>query len=322
LRDWTAAKSRASDVENHRLAVQQPEEKMTSPLFPSTQLAPSASLSDALKAHWREYLMEAAELGLLMFGICLFGTTLYSKASPVDYLELSSTQKAFIMGVAVAVTTFLIIRSPFGRRTGAHFNPAITLTYFYLGRVHRWDTLNYVASQFVGGLTGVFAAHLTLGRNLADMPVCYVITIPGAHGRLIAFVSEFILSGILFGIVLLATNRWPLARFSPFLVALVTVFYYAFCPSLSGFSVNPARSVSSATFAHVWQGIWVYFAAPCLGMLVAAVTYIRSAGSQHVYCAKVFHDLCTPCPFNCRFAELYREASRHGANQARPGASA
>ncbi len=260
--------------------------------------------------------MEAAELGLLMFCICLFGTTLYSNASPVNHLELSPTEKAFLMGVAVAVTTFLIIRSPFGRRSGAHFNPAITRTYFFLGCVHRWDTLNYIASQFFGAAVGVFIAHLILGGNLADAPVRYVITIPGDFGQLIAFVSEFVLSGILFGIVLFVTNRWPLARFSPGVVAVITVFYHAFCPSLSGFSVNPARSFSSAMFAQVWQGIWVYFAAPCLGMVAAAAGYIRSQGSQRVYCAKIFHDLRTACPFTCHFAELYCDALHSNAQAA------
>jgi hypothetical protein len=94
-----------------------------------TQFSPSTSLAQALKIHWREYMMEAAELGVLMFCICLFGT-LYSSASPLDPLGLSRIDKAFLMGFAVATTPFLIIRSPFGRRTGAHFNPAITLTYF------------------------------------------------------------------------------------------------------------------------------------------------------------------------------------------------
>lgn len=47
-----------------------------------------------------------------------------------------------------------------------------------------------------------------------------------------------------------------------FFVALITVFYYGFCSSLSGFSVNPARSFSSAFFASVWDGIWIYFLAP------------------------------------------------------------
>ena len=272
-----------------------------------TQLSPSASLAHALKIHWPEYLMEAAELGVLMFSICLFGTLLYSSASPLAPLGLSRIDKGFLMGIAVAITTFLIIRSPFGRRTGAHFNPAITLTYFYLGRVHRWDTLCYFASQFAGALVGVFVAHQILGHRLAGAPVCYVITIPGEYGSLIAFVAEFALSGLLMAVVLFATNRRSLTRLSPVIVSLVIVFYYALCPSLSGFSVNPARSFSSAIFAWIWQGIWIYFAAPCLGMLTASVLYIRSMGSQRVYCAKVFHDLQSTCPFNCCFDQLYRE---------------
>jgi aquaporin Z len=251
--------------------------------------------------------MEAAELGMLMFSICLFGTLLYSRVSPLEPLALSRTPKGFLMGIAVASTTFLIIRSPFGRRSGAHFNPAITLTYFYLGRVHRWDTLFYFASHFAGALAGVFVAHEILGRRLAAPPVSYVITIPGEHGSFIAFVAEFVLSGLFMAVVLFATNRRFLTRFSPIIVSLLIVFYYGLCPSLSGFSVNPARSFSSAVFAWIWQGIWVYFAAPCLGMLAAAILYIRSMGLERVYCAKVFHDLRSPCPFNCRFDELYRE---------------
>jgi aquaporin Z len=296
---------------------------MSSELFPVSQLPQAASLADAFRLHWREYLMEAAELGVLMFCICLFGTLLYSSASPVCRLELSFIEKAALMGLGVAATTFLIIRSPFGRRSGAHFNPAITLTYFYLGRVHRWDAINYPASQFWGAVAGVFVAHLVLGKRLSEAPVYYMITIPGPHGDLIAFVSEFVLSAVLFGVVLFATNRWPLARFSPLIVSVITVFYYAFCPALSGFSVNPARSFSSATFAQIWWGIWIYFAGPCLGMLAAAVAYIRSMGSERVYCAKIFHDLQTPCPFNCRFYQLYREAlNREAHGTSTPGEQA
>jgi aquaporin Z len=106
-----------------------------------TQLSPSASLAQALKIHWREYLMGGCRTGCAYVLHLPFGTLLYSSASPLTPLDLSRIGKGFLMGIAVAITTFLIIPFPFGRRTGAHFNPAITLTYFYLGRVHRWDTL-------------------------------------------------------------------------------------------------------------------------------------------------------------------------------------
>jgi aquaporin Z len=275
--------------------------------YPVTRLAPSASLAEAFQTHWREYLMEAAEFGVLMFCICLFGTLLYSNGSPIKPLALSNAEKPFFMGIAVAVTTFLIIRSPFGRRSGAHFNPAITLAYFYLDRIHRWDTLYYVASQFTGALVGVFVAHQILGQYLSAIPVQYVITIPGEYGAFVAFVAEFVLSALLMGVVLFSTNHRRLARFSPVIMALVTVFYYALCSSLSGFSVNPARSFSSAMFAWVWQGIWIYLAAPCLGMLAAAIIYVRRMGPHRVYCAKIFHDLRSTCPFTCNIDRLYRE---------------
>ena len=251
--------------------------------------------------------MEFSGTGALMFCICLFGTILYSNASPMARFALSRPENAAIMGMGVAGTTLLIVRSPFGRRSGAHFNPAISLTYLWLGRMHRWDALSYVAAQFSGALCGVFIARQILGLSLSSDPVHYVVTVPGSYGRGAAFIAEFLLSALLMGVVLFATNHRTLARFSPLLVAAVTVFYFAICSSISGFSVNPARTFSSAIFAWIWWGIWIYFIAPCLGMLAAAGIYIRTFGPSRVYCAKVFHDLHSTCPFPCRFAHLEHE---------------
>jgi aquaporin Z len=242
-----------------------------------------------------------------MLCICLCGALLYSNGYPVARFGLSQPTNALIMGMCVSAVTLAIIRSPFGRRSGAHFNPAITLTYLWLGRVHRWDALFYVAAQFSGALVGVLGARQILGRSLSAHPVHYVVTLPGSYGSAIAFIAEFLLSALLMGVVLLATNHRTLARFSPLLVASITLFYFAICSSISGFSVNPARTFSSAVFAWIWSGIWIYFIAPCLGMLTAAGVYIRVFGQRRVYCAKVFHDLYSPCPFPCRFAQLGHE---------------
>ncbi|MBB5066271.1 aquaporin Z [Granulicella mallensis] len=254
--------------------------------------------------------MEFSGTGALMFCICLFGTLLYSNASPLARFALSRPENAAAMGMCVASTTLLIIRSPFGRRSGAHFNPAMTLSYLWLGRIHLWDALSYVAAQFSGALAGVCIARQLLGLSLSADPVHYVVTVPGSYGSGAAFIAEFLLSALLMGVVLFATNHRTLARFSPLLVAAVTVFYFAICSSISGFSVNPARTFSSAIFAGIWWGIWIYFIAPCLGMLAAAGIYIRTFGPSRVYCAKVFHDLHSTCPFPCRFADLEHEMER------------
>lgn len=269
-----------------------------------TALAPTASLIEALQKHWREYLMEAAELAAFMLCVCTAGTLLYEGGSPFDNLGVSREARSVLMGAAISSATYLIIRSPFGRRTGAHLNPALTGAYFWLGRIHRWDALAYIAAQFVGGSVGVFVAHILFGANLADFPVRYVVTLPGRFGYLLAFIAEFALAFTMMEVVLIVSNHRRLAKFSPLFVAFVTVFYFAFCTSISGYSVNPARSFSSALFARAWQGIWIYFAAPCFGMLSAAALYQRVLGRERIYCAKVFHDLHSVCPFNCRFEQL------------------
>jgi aquaporin Z len=269
-----------------------------------TALAPSASIADAVSTHWREYLMEATEIGVLMLSTCICGTLIYADESPIKSLGLAPALKSMLMGTAVAITTFLIIRSPFGRRSGAHFNPAVTLTFLWLKRVHRWDAACYIAVHFVGALAGVLVAKQILGAPLSGPSVRYMVTLPGNYGSPIAFIGEFLLSGLLMSTVLYASNHRMFSRFTPALVALLTIFYFVLSPSISGFSANPARTFASALFAGMWQGIWIYFAAPCLGMLTAAAIYVWQIGLNHVFCAKVFHDMRSTCPFPCHFERV------------------
>jgi aquaporin Z len=274
--------------------------------FRVTALARSASVADAINAHWKEYLMEGTELGTFMLSTCIFGTLIYNDESPLKALALSEVSDSILMGTAMAITTFMIIRSPFGRRSGAHFNPAVTLTFFWLGRMHRWDAAFYIAAHFGGALAGVLAAREIAGLRLSAPSVQYMVTLPGKYGSPLAFVFEFLLAVLLMSTVLYASNHRLLVRFTPTFVATLTVLYFALSSSISGFSVNPARSFSSALFAWIWRGIWIYFAAPSLGMLSAGAIYIRWAGFNHVYCAKVFHDTTSTCPFACQFRRLYQ----------------
>jgi aquaporin Z len=272
-----------------------------------TALARSASVAEAINAHWKEYLMEGAELGAFMLSTCIFGFLIYSNRSPLNSLALSPTFESSLMGIAMATTVFLVIQSPFGRRSGAHFNPAVTLTFFCLGRMHRWDAVFYVAAHFGGAVAGLLLARAIVGLPLSAPPVQYMVTLPGKYGSTVAFAFEFLLSVLLMSTVLYTSNHRLFVRFTPAFVALLTVLYFVLSSSISGFSVNPARSFSSALFAWIWRGIWIYFAAPCLGMLTAAAIYIKWLGTDRVHCAKVFHDMRSTCPFTCHFRRVYRE---------------
>lgn len=61
-----------------------------------------------------------------------------------------------LIGIAVGLTAIGIIYSPREKRSGAHLNPAVTLTFFRLGKIQGLDALLYVLALFLGGLIGLF----------------------------------------------------------------------------------------------------------------------------------------------------------------------
>ena len=105
------------------------------------------------------------------------------------------------MGISMGATAILIIRSPIGKRSGAHFNPAITLTYFRLGKIRKWDAGFYVVSQFIGGIFGVGFSALCLGSSLAVPTVDYAVTVPGRGGPFGAFCAEYFMAALLMFVV-------------------------------------------------------------------------------------------------------------------------
>ncbi|HWA58205.1 MAG TPA: aquaporin, partial [Gemmatimonadales bacterium] len=189
------------------------------------------------------------------------------------------------------------IYSPWGRRSGAHLNPAVTLTFHRLGKVKRDDLAGYILAQFVGGLAGTGLAVLLFRPWIANPAVNYVATVPGRWGLLVAFLAEVIISLGLMLVVLTVSSRPSLARFTGCFASTLVALYITFEAPLSGMSMNPARTVGSAVFAGVWTGWWLYFVGPLLGMLLAAELVARRVSARDRFCAKLHHDLRVRCIF-------------------------
>ena len=76
-------------------------------------------MTNALKHHWPEYLMEGTCLGLFMISAFTFGTILEHPASPVHQAILQPLLRRFLMGLAMGLTAISIIYSPWGKQSGA-----------------------------------------------------------------------------------------------------------------------------------------------------------------------------------------------------------
>ncbi|MGH7886072.1 MAG: MIP/aquaporin family protein [Thermodesulfobacteriota bacterium] len=242
-----------------------------------------------LREHYPEYLMEAAGLGIFMISACLFTVILEYTGSPVRNAIPSTFFRRMLIGLAMGLTAICIIYSPWGKQSGAHINPAVTLTFYRLGKVKFWDAVFYIASQFIGGLAGVMAAFFVFGNLISDPSVNYVATLPGIYGPGIAFLSELVISFILMAVILNVSNTNNIARYTGLFAGILVAAYITFEAPISGMSMNPARTFGSAFPAKLWHFLWVYFTAPPIGMFLAAEVYLRLKGAGSVICAKLHH---------------------------------
>ncbi len=249
-----------------------------------------------------------------MISACAFTVWLFDPAYPALHRVPSALLRRILMGIAMGLTAVLIIHSPMGKRSGAHFNPAITLSYFRLRKIAIWDAIFYVIFQFAGGVFGVAVAALFLGSAIADPAVDYAVTVPGTYGTAAAFFAELFMAALLMGVVLWSSNRPSLASKTSYFVGLLIAFYITLFAPVSGFSINPARTTGSAVFAHLWTAGWLYFTAPLLGMLSSAEFYLRAFGADRILCAKLHPDPRYPCPFLCRFPHHRHPARVASAN--------
>ena len=258
-------------------------------------------LVSVLKLNWHLYVCEAIELGIFMVSACAFSLLLFDPSSPAFRVLPSAIVRRILMAIAMGITAVLIIHSPMGKRSGAHFNPAVTLTYLRLGKIGLCDAVFYVVFQFIGGIAGVAVAAAILGKRLSNPAVDYAVTVPGRYGTVAAFLAELFMAIVLMTVVLVLSNRTHLADYVSYSIGVLIALYTFFFAPISGFSINPARTAGSAFFANVWTAGWLYFVAPLLGMFCAAEIYAKINGDARVLCAKLHPDPSFPCPFVCSF---------------------
>jgi aquaporin Z len=148
--------------------------------------------------------------------------------------------------------------------SGAHFNPAVSLAFFLLGKITRKELILYSVSQLTGAIVAstilkvVFPTHQTLGMTVPHLPI------------LSSFLIEVILTFFLLFVVL---NVSKLGEVIPSTIGLAVGATVAFDAliggALTGASMNPARSIAPAIVVGNMGDIWLYVAAPIIGSRIA-----------------------------------------------------
>ena len=184
------------------------------------------------------------------------------------------------VGVALSFA-FVIVAGVYalGHISGAHFNPAVTAGFWLSGRFPGRDVIPYVLAQLSGATAGALFLRAVLGadvRAAATVPHVAVLS---------AFLVEVVLTFFLMLVIMaVATDHRVASPAAGLAVGLTVGFDALMGGSLTGASMNPARTFGPAVAAGVWDAHWLYWVGPLLGAGMAVVTYsYLRKGEAHDY---------------------------------------
>ncbi|GAB2793086.1 aquaporin Z [Hymenobacter luteus] len=229
--------------------------------------------------HWPYYLAEAAGLAVFVIFTGLLSIALEHPASVLHQAlaargvgeDLRRVPLGIGMGLMVAAITY----TPWGQRSGAHLNPAITLAFWQLGKITGTDALWYALAQAVGGFGSVWLLKIGLLRYYGHPRIHFGTTQPGPDGPLLAFVAEFVISLVFMLVLLAALHSARLQKAAGWMGSALLAAYVIWETPLSGMSLNPLRTLASAVAARDYTGLWLYLVAPPAAMWLAAVLFQR-----------------------------------------------
>jgi aquaporin NIP len=195
------------------------------------------------------------------FAIVFFGTGTAIVNEMTGVITHAGVSLSFGLIVMLMIYTF-------GERSGAHFNPAVTLAF----TLHRVFPPRLVAPYIISQLAGALAASIVL-KMMFPLSATLGGTIPsGSFAQ--SFVMEFLLTFFLMLAVLNVAEGGKEKGIYAAVIIGTFVFLEAFFGGpVSGASMNPARSFGPALASGNMQSLWIYFAAPISGAAAAVLIY-------------------------------------------------
>ena len=149
-----------------------------------------------------------------------------------------------LLGNTIPTGAILVVLiTVFGPISGAHFNPAVTLSFALRKQITIKDSALYVLAQITGGIVGVFAAHFMFDMDIIDAST-KVRTGPGQ------WMGEFVATFGLVGTIMACIKAKPSAV--PMAVGLYITAAYWFTSSTS--FANPAVTIARS-FSDSFAGI-------------------------------------------------------------------
>lgn len=234
---------------------------------------------------WRLFLAELAGTAiLLMIGLSLV-ILMFGNGSPMSDLIPNIKLRQMISGFLFGGTGALIAISALGKESGAHINPAVTMTFWMFKKIDTQKALIYIVAQLTGAVIGTLPLLLwgQLGRSIS-----FGATMPGAAYTLQqALLGELITTFTMVSLLIIFLGFRQIRTYTPTLFPFLYAIMVPLEADISGISTNPARSFGPAVVSGQWDAWWIYWVGPLGGALLACIFCSRLA--RRITQAKLYH---------------------------------
>jgi len=181
----------------------------------------------------------------------------------INHLYNGVVTLAGISVITGAVVSIMILA--FGKWSGAHMNPAVTIALAQKGDVKTKEIPSYVIAQGIGAFAATYLLHLifsgstTLGETLPSVNIYS------------AFLIEIGLTFFLMFVILYVSSVEH--KYAAWIIGLAVVIGIFVGGNYSGASMNPIRSLSPAIMNQNMAEVWIFLTGPFLGALLAVLVF-------------------------------------------------
>ncbi|MFB5624153.1 MAG: MIP/aquaporin family protein [Nitrosopumilus sp.] len=216
---------------------------------------------------------------LQIFTVELIGTfilVMFATGSIVYDAEFFDGALGIPFAAVAPFIALLIGVYSFGKISLAHFNPAVTVGYYITGHISKIQVVYYFTAEIIGALLGSLFVLSFIGdkANLGANAPNYDFSI------FVIFPVEVLASAMLMGVIFYVVYTKGLRGFSGVAIGGIVGLDILFLAFISGASMNPARALAPALLSGTFENLWLYWTAPYVGTMIAAVLFRKKFQAQ------------------------------------------
>jgi len=206
-----------------------------------------------------QYLVEIVGTFILVYAIAS-AATVYSDSGQLGVIGIGLVHTLVLTAIIYAI----------GYRSGAHVNPAVTIGLLVARKIGGKEAVLYIICQLIGAVIGAAVVYAIFGSVMSAS-----VTLPSENNITRAFILETVMTFTLVYVVLATTTtkNFKIAPLAGVAIGFTLGFNVIFGGSITGGSLNPARSFGPALMTGNFDYNWLYWVAPILGGIIAAGVY-------------------------------------------------